>query len=184
MKITCVNRSTNPVPMPGAVSCAAGATKFVTSRTVDEAAQMTEQYAGSAVEIFVELEAEDYPPILAVAKTPADPAGGVDTLAGVGFDLKTLDGNAVAYQPTMYLGVFSDAACTTPSTTATLDTATAGTIVSGGGTNLLEVTPSATGEFACSVDDTADEAVYLKAWVAGSRRIVDTSDQHTVTFTA
>lgn len=183
MQLTVVNLSTSPVPCPGAVSCAAGETLVLANRTVEECAQMTEQYAGSNVQVNLELEAEDYPPIVSAIKTPADPGSGVGSVAACGFDLETLvDGTAVAYQPTMYFGAFDDEDFTIPAANATLDTAAAGTIDSGAGTNLLEVTPSVTGELSVTLTDAEDETVYLKAWVAGSRRIIDTSQSHPVPF--
>jgi len=136
------------------------------------------------VSIVAEIEGSDRAPVVCTMKDPADPAGGVDTLAGVGFDLLTEAGAAANVAPQMYMGVFADADCQTPSTTATLDTATTGTIDSGAGTNLLKVTPDAAGEFACSVDDTADETVYLKAWIVGTGYIVDSGSTDDVTFTA
>jgi len=183
MKITCVNRSANPVPMPGAVSCAAGTTKALTGRTVDEAAQMQELYASSTVQIVCELEDDDYPPIVAVAKTPADPAADATDLAAVGFDIKDLYGNAYSTDMAMYFGVFDDEDCLIPSEDATLDTAATGTIDAGAGTNRLTVTPDA-GELSVtvSIPAAADQVVYLKAWVVGGRRMVDTSDQHAATF--
>ena len=53
MQITVVNRSTSPVPCPGEISCAAGATQVITDRTVEEGAHMTQLYAGSAVQVFL-----------------------------------------------------------------------------------------------------------------------------------
>lgn len=184
MKIIIINRSTEPVATPAATSVAAGASLELTERTVGEYQRMVSQDAGEYVSIVGELEDADYPPLVCTQKTPADPAGGVDTLAGVGFDINDLVGSAADIDPQMYVGVFADAACLTPSTTADLDTATEGTIDEGAGTNLLKVTPDSAGGFTCSVDDTADETVYIKAWAVASQRPMDTSDQHAVTFSA
>lgn len=133
--------------------------------------------------VLAEIDGTDREPINCVMKNPADPAGGADTLAGVGFDLKTLTGAAANVAPTMYMGVFDDADCTIPAVHANLSTATTGTIVSGSGTALIEVTPSSTGVFACSVNDTTDEKVYLKAWPKTTSYVMDTSSIDDVTFT-
>jgi len=183
MQITIVNNSTQPVPGPGATTVPAGDTLTLANRTQAEYASLVTSFVSDLVQVHATLEAADLPPINCVMKDPGDPAGGVDTIAGVGFDLKTQDGNDAGDDPQMYLGVFSDAECTTPSTTGTLDTATTGTIDEGAGTNVIKVTPDSTGEFACSLSDTADETVYLKAWAVGTGRAMDTSGVDDVTFT-
>jgi hypothetical protein len=183
MKITIVNRSSSQVQGAGMVSVAAGGTLVQTGRTQAEYAQLVAN-ADSDVQIHGELEAADYSPIKAVMKTPADPGSGVATIVGVGFDLKSLDGVAVSVQPKFWIGVFADAAGETLITTADFDTATAGTFDSGENTNLAKVTPSATGEFACSLTDTADETVYIRVWPVSEQRFIDTSGYDTVTFSA
>lgn len=136
------------------------------------------------VAVLAEIEGSDRAPIVNTMKTPADPGSGVATCAACGFDLLTEVGGAAGVAPQMYMGVFSDALCQTPSTTGTLDTAATGTIDDGDGTNLIKCTPDATGEFSVTLTDTADETVYLKAWIVGIGYIVDSSSIDEVTFTA
>lgn len=183
MKLTIVNNSLVPIAAAGHVTVPAGESIEQEGRTQAEYASLVSRYASDDVQIHAELEAADFQPVYCNMKTPADPAGGVDSLAAVGFDIETYDGNAAAITDQMYFAVFSDAACTTLSTTATLDTAATGTIDSGAGTACLLVTPDG-GELSVTVSDTEDEAVYLKAWAVGTGRAMDTSDVHTVTFTA
>lgn len=184
MQITIVNNSSDPIPAPGAVTVPAGGTLTLEHRTVDEYQALIDRYVADDVQVHVELETDDLPPLQCVMKNPADPAADATTVAGVGFDVKDLYGNAFSSTAKMYLGAFDDAACTIPSTTATLGTATTGTVVSGEDTNVLEVTPAG-GVFACSLDIplAADQVVYLKAWAHGSNnRTQDTHGTDTVTF--
>lgn len=136
------------------------------------------------VTILSEIEGNDRAPLICDMKDPGDPASGVATMAGVGFDLETEAAAAANVAPQMYIGVFDDADCQTPAENADLDTATTGTIDSGAGTNLLKVTPSAAGVFACSVNDAEDEIVYIKAWPVDIEYIIDSSDVDSVEFTA
>ena len=182
MQLTIVNNSSVPVPAPGAATVAAGESLTMSARTQAEAEQMIENYASDEVQITVTLEDSDYPPLKCAKKTPADPAADATDLAAVGFDINDLYGNAYSTDVAMYFGVFDDAACTTPSTTATLDTAATGTIDEGDGTNTLKVTPAGgVLSVTVSIPVAADQVVYLKAWAANARPM-DTSDVHTATF--
>lgn len=184
MKITIVNNSSSPVPAPGEVSVPAGGSLVLSDRTLEEYQSAVERFAADNVEVCCELEVGDLPPLQCVMKNPADPAADATTLAGVGFDMLDLYGAAFSTTDKMYLGVFDDAACTIPSTTATLGTATTGTIESGENTNVVEVSPAG-GVFACSVDipSAAAQVVYLKAWAhADNARAMDTHGTDTVTF--
>jgi len=136
------------------------------------------------VAVLCKIEGSDRAPIVCDMKAIADPAADATTSAGEGFDLKTEAGAAANVAPQMYLGAFDDATCQTPAVNATLDTASTGTIDSGAGTNLLKVTPDATGEFACTLTDAEDEVVYLKAWPVGTDYIVDSNDITSAEFTA
>lgn len=186
MKITVVNnRATggNPVPCVDSTSVTPGGEHVMLGRTREELVLQMAQADGNEVIVRGEIEGNDRSPLICVMKNPGDPAGGVDTMAGVGFDLEDEAGAAAGVDPDMYMGVYSDSDCTTPSTTATLDTATIGTIDEGAGTNLIKVTPSSAGVFVCSVDDTADETVYLKAFPADTSYTIDTASTDDVTYT-
>lgn len=182
MQITVINNSSNPVACPDYVNCAAGATRVMTGRTIAEYGTM--MASSSALVIVIgTLEDADLPPLVCDQKDPGDPPGGQDYQTGLGFDLENPDTTAANADPQMYFGVFDDAACTTPAANATLGTATAGTIDAGDGTNLLTVTPTAAGEFACRVDDTTDETVYFRAWPVSSNRPIDCSEIVDIEFT-
>jgi len=187
MKITVINKRAAgemPVSCVDSTQCKPGETRVMLGRNeFDFATQM-----GVAInnEIIVrgQFEAVDYQPVKCVMKKPADPAGGANTVAAEGYDLKEIDGSTDAnVAPQMYMGVYSDVACTVPSATGTLATAAKGTIDSGSGTNLIKCTPDATGEFSVTLTDTVDETVYLKAWPVAGDYLIDSSDSHSNTFT-
>ncbi len=183
MQITIVNNSSSPVPGPGSTTVAAGDSLTLAGRTQAEYAALMASYAADNVQVHATLEDADLPPLKATKKTPADPAADATTLAACGFDIEDLFGNAYSTTMKMYFACFDDAACTTPSTTATLDTAATGTIDSGAGTNTLAVTPAGgVLSVTLTIPVAADQVVYLKAWVLESERAVDTSDVHTATF--
>jgi hypothetical protein len=180
MKIIVINNGTGQIPLPDSTTLAAGASKTLTSRTFSEA-QLLNSYASDNVFIRTELEAIDRSPLVATAKADASPT--IDTHAGCGTQLKDEAGNDMSVQPQMYVGAFDDAVCATLAANATLDTAAAGTIDSGAGTNLLKVTPSATGEISLTLSDTTDEVVYVKCWPVGTDYTIDSSQKQTITFT-
>lgn len=185
MKITVINNSDSVVPCPGVRSVAAGSSITLTGRSWTEYMDLLSNYGSDEVIVYGEVEAIDRPPIVLEMKTPADAAAGVDTVAAEGFQLRDLSGNAAPISTMeFYLGVFDDSGFTTLATNATLDTAAAGTIVSGGGTHLLVVTPSATGEVSVTLTDTVDETVYLRAWPKGTDWPVQATGSHSNTFTA
>lgn len=184
MQITIVNNSSEPVAAPGAVTVDAGDSLTLSGRTVSEYQGLIERYVADDVQVHVALESFDLPPLACTMKDPGDPGASVTTMAGVGFDIEDLYGAAFSTTDKMYLGVFDDADCTTPSADATLDTATTGTIESGAGTNVIKVTPAG-GVFACSVDipGAANQVVYLKAWAeSGTTRAMGTNGTDSVTF--
>ena len=186
MKITVINNRPSggsKVACVDGTTVAPGGSHEMIGRTKADVAYQKSVANGNKVIVLAELDGNDRAPIVCEMKNPGD-ASGVATLAGVGFDLLTEAGAAANVNPTMLLGVFDDEGCQTPAVNADLDTATTGAIDSGGGTNLVEVTPDATGEFACSVNNTEDETVYLKAWPKESDYIVDSSSLDSVEFTA
>jgi len=142
--------------------------------------QMNSQDNDVAVEGM--LEGDDRSPLVNAMKAPADPAGGTFVLAGEGFDILDEAGAAFSTTIQMYLGVFDDADCQTPSVDGTLDTAATGTIDEGAGTHLLKITPAG-GVASVTLTGSAAGVFYLKAWPVGTEYIVDGSDTHTTTFT-
>lgn len=134
------------------------------------------------VSVVAELEGDDRSPLVNQMKSPADPAGGTFTLAAEGFDILDEAGAAFSTTMQMYLGVFDDADCQTPSADGTLDTAATGTIDEGAGTNLLKVTPDA-GVVSVTLTGTGAGEFWLKAWPVDTDYVVDSSDTHKTTFT-
>jgi hypothetical protein len=186
MKITVINNKVSErIPCPDGTSVAPGVTKVMAGRSLAEAQDMINGYLDTnEVIILTQLEGIDREVLVCDMKNPADPAGGVGTVAGCGFDLEDQAGAAANVAPQMYFGAFEDAACTIPATTATLDTAAAGTIDAGAGTNLLTVTPSAAGALSVTLTDTADEIVYMRAWPVDGSYLMDNSEIDQVEFTA
>jgi len=187
MKITVINNRASggaAVPCVDGTEVAAGSTHEMLGRDKVEVTYQMAHADGNDVIVLAEIEGGDRAPIVCQMKTPVDPAGGATTCAACGFDLLTEAGAAANVAPNMYLGVFDDAACTTPAVNATLDTAATGTIVSGAGTNLLVVTPDATGEVSVTTTDAEDEVLYLKAWPVGTSYIIDCSSIDSIEFTA
>lgn len=185
MEITVINRRPtggNNVYCVDQTQVAPGSQHTMTGRAKDDVI-FQKAVQDDQVTVLAKIEGSDRAPIICDMKNPADPAGGVNTLAGVGFDLETEAGAAANVAPQMYMGVFDDAACQIPAVHGNLSTPTTGTINSGSGTNLIKCTPSAAGVFACSVNDTTDEKVYLKAWIVGTDYVIDSSDTDDVTFT-
>jgi len=134
------------------------------------------------VAVLGELEGDDRSPLICDMKAPADPAADTFELAGEGFDLLDQAGDAFDTDIQMYLGVFDDADCQTPSVDGKLGTAVTGTIDAGANTNLVKVTPAA-GVVSLKLTATGPGVFYLKAWPVGTEYVVDSSDSHTTTFT-
>lgn len=127
--------------------------------------------SGEVVECFVDIDAT------------ADVTGG-GTTAVVGLQVKTLDGVALEKACVLTFGVYDDTNGVTAGAHATLDTATAGTILGGAGTNVLTVVTDSHGKFTCTMTNASDETVYLKAGTRVGSIMADISDVDSVTFSA
>jgi len=186
MKITIVNKRAsggeNAYALDG-VQVEPGSQHEMTGRDTADVIFEIANVQDDDVAVLSELEGMDRSPIVCDMKAPADPAADTFVLAGEGFDLEDEAGAAVTTSPQMYLGVFDDAACQTPSVDGTLDTAATGTIDAGAGTNLLKITP-ASGVVSVTLTATGAGEFWLKAWPVGGDYIVDSSDVHKTTFTA
>lgn len=188
MQITVINNNpassdgSNTVPLPDSTSVKPGEQKTMAGRTQAEAQLLISGYQSDTVIIRTALEAIDRAPIVATMKADATPGGGVGTAAAIGANLESQDGTSENVQAQMYLGCFDDVACSVPAINATLDTAAAGTIDSGGGTNLLKMTPSVTGETSVTMTNAEDEVVYVKQWPVGADYTVDSSGVQSATF--
>ena len=111
-----------------------------------------------------------------------DVTGGGTTVA-VGFQLKDGNQNA-AVARLVEFAVFDDVDLGTPATNATLDTPTAGTIVSGAGSAALKVKTDASGKFTCTLTNNVDEQVSLSTSPTFGSPILDCIEIDSVTFSA
>lgn len=117
---------------------------------------------------------------------PDDDGGaGGGTTSVTGFQLVDQAGNPVARAVKVGFGVYADADGVTPDAAAALDTATAGSILSGAASAELEVLTDATGKFTCTLTDATDGTVHLMGNqpVVGSPPL-DCEDRGTVVFAA
>lgn len=121
---------------------------------------------------------------IVVAIDDADDVAGGGTTQTVGLQLKDQDGNDLEEVHVLKFGVYDDADGITEGTSATLNTASAGSILAGAGGAVLTVKTSSTGKFTCTLTDASDEAVYLMASAAIRSPILDCRDSDSVTFSA
>lgn len=187
MKIKVTNLNNKAAAVPGITGTVPAGTTVEFPGQNKQIAAMALAAASMVLLVSTELDAADSEPIRAVATSTADPAGDGLSVAAVGFTLTDLSGTAVAAAQRLGLGVFDDADCTIPSTTATLATASAGTINSGSGTNRLDVSVNpANGQFRCtvSIPATANKTVYVKPFLLPqTTRVIETVQKDTVVFT-
>lgn len=100
----------------------------------------------------------------------------------VGFQVVDASGQPIPINALVEMTVFSNANMSTASGTATLATATDGTIVSGSGTAALKVLTSAAGKFTCTLTDAVDETVYMGCKNTFGGPLLDCQDSDSVTF--
>lgn len=110
--------------------------------------------------------------------------GGGGTTAAVGLQLVDFEGKNIAEQHVLGFGVYDDTDAITAGVNATLNTATAGTILAGAASAELIVKTDANGRFACTLTDAIDEAVFLIASRNKRSPILDCRDVDSVTFSA
>lgn len=113
----------------------------------------------------------------------ADATGGATTTTA-GFQLRNVKGDDLALQTVVEFAVFDDSGLATPASNATLDTATAGTILSGGGSSALKVETDSTGKFTCTLTNTVDESVFLACNQTFGGPLTDCREIDQVTFSA
>jgi len=113
---------------------------------------------------------------------PAAPGGA--TTSAIEGRIVDQFGLPVAEAMLLKVGAFDDAYCKTGAANAVMDTATKGTIKSGGASKELFVETSAAGEFACTLTDAADEVVYLAADAGYGMGILDGQDIGSVEYSA
>lgn len=109
---------------------------------------------------------------------------GGGTTVTVGFSLTNINDVTLGLAALVELAVFDDADLSVPSVSATLDTASKGTIIAGAATAALKVKTDTNGEFACTLTDLVDHTVYLACSTTfGSPSIICLS-KDSVTFSA
>jgi hypothetical protein len=114
----------------------------------------------------------------------ADVTGG-GTTAVTGFQLKDQNGQLIKRAVKCGFGVFDDVNGVTPSVAATLDTATAGSIIAGAASNALTVLTDANGKFTCTLTNATDETNTLMGTqpTTGAPPL-ECEDREDVTFSA
>jgi hypothetical protein len=113
----------------------------------------------------------------------ADVTGGGTTRA-VGFQVTDFAGNPIDYAVSLELAVFDDVNLTVPATSATLATATQGTILAGSATAALKVRTDTAGRFLCTLTNLFDTTVYLGASPSFGSPLMDCREIDSVTFSA
>jgi len=113
----------------------------------------------------------------------ADVTGGGTTRI-VGFQVTDVSGTPVTESVLLQFASFDDSDLSMPSTNATLDTASQGTIIAGGGTAALLVKTSPTGLFECVLTDLADETVYLACDRSFGSPFISCRETDSVSFSA
>jgi len=183
MKITVINKGSDPVTVAGA-DVAAGSSVVLTG--LDKAtAALAQKKASRTLLVLCEPDAADLGIATVDMATTADPAIDGVNKTGVGFTLKDSGGSTIAESVQLGLAVFDDATCLVPSATATLSTPTTGTIDLGSGTNRAEVTADG-GVVALRVNIplAANKTVYVKAFaIAATKYVLDTTEIDTIVFT-
>jgi hypothetical protein len=122
--------------------------------------------------------------IIVVDMIDAPNVTGGGTTVEVGFQLRGSGGDKHEVEELVQFAVFDDENFSVPAVNADLDTASAGTIIAGGGSAALKVKTDATGLFKCTLTDTVDETVYLACDAAFGGPMVDCRDIDDVTFSA
>ena len=113
----------------------------------------------------------------------ADVTGG-GTTQTVGFTVKNFVNKAIDFKTKLVFAVNDDIGLTQPSSDATLNTATAGTILDGAGTNTLIVETDAIGRFECTLTETNDKVVYLSCDTTHGSHDVARNEFDSVEFSA
>jgi hypothetical protein len=141
-------------------------------------------HTGMASGVVTDME-DAFEELFNIEMLDAPDVGGGGTTSAMGFNVLDWRGNAIAEAVAVKLGVFDDEDLQTAAVNATIDTATAGSILSGAASNALVVKTDATGQFRATLTDAADEEV----WMSTGRddygdRLIDHRAKDSVEFTA
>jgi len=141
-------------------------------------------HTGMATGVVLDMEAA-FQELFNVVMLDAADVGAGGTTAPVGFDITDWKGSSIAEAIVLLFGVFDDSDLQGAASNATLDTATAGSILSGAGTAALVVKTDATGSFRCTLTNAADEEVFLGTGRDSyGDRLIDHRSRDSVEFSA
>lgn len=111
----------------------------------------------------------------------SDVTGG-GTTATVGFQLKNVKGDKLKEEAIVEFAVFDDGELATPAVNATLDTASKGTILDGGGSAALKVKTNNKGKFTCVLTNFIDEQVFVGSSPSFGTSLLDCREIDAITF--
>lgn len=188
MELVITNLSAvDPVMLPGNINLAAAASVTLSEQGYGEyLTGYGEMIADGEISVLMHFDNSmlgggDTRELVADVIATANPTAGANT-AVVGFTVKTPWGAQLGEQMVVQFGTYQDANGILAATTATLDTASLGTILSGAGTNELKVLTDIYGRFACTLTDTAHETVYQMCKPVDRTPVLDCRDYDAVTF--
>lgn len=185
MKVTITNKGEMPKAAPGYVTVGVGETKTLSGCNKEQVAQLM-RLADRNYLVAAEPDAADNDIAVADMLSPADPAADALTRTGVGFTLKDSAGSALSITEKVAIGLFSDALCTTPHSTATVSAIATGTIDAGTGTNRADLTTngSAAISLTIAIPAAANTTVYVRALMRnGGTRVLNCTEIDAVSFT-
>ena len=117
---------------------------------------------------------------VAMDDTPDVTGGGIT--GNVGCQLRNVKGDKLEIEAVLEFGVFDEEEVTTPAANATLNTASKGAILSGGGGNALKVKTDATGKFTCVLTNASDEQVFVGSSPSFGSPLLDCREVDAITF--
>lgn len=121
---------------------------------------------------------------LAVLMDDAPDVSGGGTTGTVGFTVQLEGGTPISSPVVLEFAAFDDAEFATPAGAATLDSETAGTILTGAASAALLVATDAAGRFTCILTNPADTTVYLACRQAFGSAPINAESSDSVTFSA
>lgn len=183
MQLAVTNLSTDKTMLPGYIEVDGSGSVTLTDQDMNLLPEFEKMVADGTISVKATREVGDALEVVVDIDTTANVTGG-GTTAVVGFQVKTPQGFTLEEQCVVSFGTYDDANGVTAASHATLNTATAGTILSGAGTNVLQVLTDAHGKFTCTLTNTSDETVYQIATQVGRSPMMDTKDYDAVTFSA
>lgn len=186
MQIVITNNRTDPYHMEGrGLHFGVGASKTITDATEDDLKRLLDKtgVADAGIAVAVTVQRGDGVGVILTQAANANVTGG-GTTGPVSVTAKTAIGGFPCASYEFVYRVTQDAVGRTNAGTATIATATVGTLLAGSGTHTLVVRGSALGVFTATLTDAADEAVYLVGEKLATSGGNVSSDIDSVTFSA